>query len=758
MSNIHFFGIRHHGMGSAHRLTKALRHIEPDCILIEGPPEATHLIQYVNTIKGISPPAAVLVYQADRPENAAHYPMANFSPEYHAMLNNRFVTTRFFDLPHTHTLAMMDMVMDYLAQDNPPTQGLLPDPLTRLAQAAGFESGEAWWDARIENRIKEEETLEVFQAIHEAMIALREDHAGDDHPITMLREAAMRIQLAETIAKGFQRIAVVCGAWHTPALQDLSKLEADRQLIANLPRVEVIATWVPWTYERLATDSGYGAGVRAPMWSETRLEELSRRERPGSRWLPLSAAAFRQQGYPITASHVLDAQIYVEALAAVRRNNMPTLDDMLDAVATVFFGGDPSPIEKVAKEVLIGEEVGRIPDDVPRVPLHQDFLNECRRLRLDMFNQNIIHLDLRKDFHREKSRFLYRLRLLGIKTPQLISDNPDTDAYFHEVWKIRWHPEDINTLIYQSIYGTTVERAVTAGLIHTLEQQYDLTWLIGVLRKSLSADLPAVVEALIKRIDLLTTRWADVLHLMQTLPELINLWAYGSVHQYNQNSLRQVVEGIGTRIIIGLPLACKTQEDAFAQQLADAMTHMQGALQTLHPSNLLDEWFAGLPAIAEHPKSHPRLSGKTYRLLYDSQKLSPQQTHDALHHATNRRQKPVAIADWLGGFLSDGGLVLMHDHRLLDLINTWVMDLSQSDFDHILPLLRRIFARFANHERQHIQYQLQSLTAKDDPKRQTPPPKPDPALDHTLSTVSQLLGLTFPPPAKPAEPNPDDES
>ena len=41
------FGIRHHGPGSARTLERALAQLEPDAILIEGPPDADHLLPAV---------------------------------------------------------------------------------------------------------------------------------------------------------------------------------------------------------------------------------------------------------------------------------------------------------------------------------------------------------------------------------------------------------------------------------------------------------------------------------------------------------------------------------------------------------------------------------------------------------------------------------------------------------------------------------------------------------------------------------------
>ena len=74
----------------------------------------------------------------------------------------------------------------------------------------------------------------------------------------------MRTHIRAAIEVGHQRIAVVCGAWHAPALIEDS-LEStrrdDKKLLSALPKpTKVSATWVPWTYDRLDFASGYGAG------------------------------------------------------------------------------------------------------------------------------------------------------------------------------------------------------------------------------------------------------------------------------------------------------------------------------------------------------------------------------------------------------------------------------------------------------------------------------------------------------------------
>jgi hypothetical protein len=114
---------------------------------------------------------------------------------------------------------------------------------------------------------------DLFGAIAEAMTAVRaetpEDRRGQRAmEREQLREAFMRQSIREAVKAGHQRIAVVCGAWHVPALQGAVTAKADAALLKGLPKLKVLATWVPWTYRHLTSASGYGAGIDSPGWYE----------------------------------------------------------------------------------------------------------------------------------------------------------------------------------------------------------------------------------------------------------------------------------------------------------------------------------------------------------------------------------------------------------------------------------------------------------------------------------------------------------
>src|SRR4051812_28467044 len=232
------YGIRHHGPGSARAVVQELGRRPPDVLLVEGPPEADGLVRWVAD-EGLEPPVALLGYSADDPRRAAFWPFAVFSPEWQAIrwAVAHGVPVRVFDLPYAYRMGgtrrtaapppgpaaepAPEQDITPVGPDaglNPPDEqdGTPPapmrpvDPIGELAAAAGYDDPERWWEDVVEHR-----GMPAFEAIAEAMTAIRESAPED--PEDLVREAYMRTVLREE-RRRTGNIAVVCGAWHVPAL------------------------------------------------------------------------------------------------------------------------------------------------------------------------------------------------------------------------------------------------------------------------------------------------------------------------------------------------------------------------------------------------------------------------------------------------------------------------------------------------------------------------------------------------------------
>jgi hypothetical protein len=135
----------------------------------------------------------------------------------------------------------------------------------------------------------------------------------------------MRRQLRAAM-RDHDRVALVCGAWHAPALTGtLPSATADQALLRGLPKVKVTTTWVPWTHSRLAFRSGYGAGVESPGWYE---HLFTARDAPVERWFTAVAGELRAHDLPVSSAHAIEATRLAEMLAVIRARPMPGLAEV----------------------------------------------------------------------------------------------------------------------------------------------------------------------------------------------------------------------------------------------------------------------------------------------------------------------------------------------------------------------------------------------------------------------------------------------
>src|SRR6185312_7643023 len=334
---IHLLGIRHHGPGSAVLLRRALDAVDPDCVLIEGPPEADELIRYAASV-AMKPPVALLLHASNDPNRAFFMPFAEFSPEWQAMrwATERNRPVRFIDWPAAVSLAQ--------AKDSDSSSSPIerrPDPLDQLAEAAGYEDGESFWNSLIEQAGgMGDAAVATFTAIETAMTQIRECQPESPDEQESLREtrreAFMRIHIREALKEYAGKIAVVCGAWHVSALRAPTKAADDKAIVKDLPRVKVEATWVPWTDSRLSVRSGYGAGVISPGWYRHLWSLYAERDRPpveqfAASWQAKTAMTLREQGYAAPTASAIEAARLALGLAAMRGHSIPGLAEMRDA-------------------------------------------------------------------------------------------------------------------------------------------------------------------------------------------------------------------------------------------------------------------------------------------------------------------------------------------------------------------------------------------------------------------------------------------
>jgi hypothetical protein len=680
---IELYGIRHHGPGSARSLRAALAGLEPDVVLIEGPPEADGLMTLAGDPE-MRPPVALLAYVPGEPQKAGFWPFAVFSPEWQAIryASGVGVPVRFCDLPAAHQLAMAGGGRGEARTD----------PVSELAAAAGYDDPERWWEDVVEHV----PGTGVFAALAEAIGLLR---AGDEpDPRDAVREAYMRRVLRRAVKDGYQRIAVVCGAWHVPALAHLPAAAADDRLLRGLPKVKATVTWVPWTYGRLAYASGYGAGIRSPGWYD---HLFSSAGQPLERWMARAAAVLRAEGVPASSAHVIESVRLAEALAALRGRPLAGLEEVTESARAVLCEGSDLLTGLIGRRMVVGERLGAVPAATPMVPLQRDVHDQQRRLRLRAEAEpRDYDLDLRKPNDLARSHLLHRLALLDVRWGVPQQGRTRNIGTFRESWQLAWRPELDLALIEASMWGSTVQAAAVqrarsaAAAAGALE---DLTGLVErCLLASLDDALPDALAAVRERAAL----EGNVAQLMAALPALVRAARYGDVRGTDTGRLGEVAVEMITRICAGLPAAVTSLDEAAERDMRARVDAVHSAIGLLGDTSSRARWLDTLARVV--PRCPPLISGRLTRLLLDAERLTRDDVAIRMSRELSAAVPAAAAAGWAEGFLAGSGLLLLHDDKLLGLADGWLAGLSAEAFAVVLPALRRTFGEFAPPERRAI--------------------------------------------------------
>src|SRR6185437_1700806 len=262
LRRVHLFPVRHHSPRSSAVLSAFLADVRPRVVLIEGPDDATSLLD-VLVDPETRPPVAILGYRTDGKPGSSLWPFASYSPEYVAAKwgAEQGSEVALIDVPIARVLAGRVEELggrddehedeqeheDNDEQEHEDDDEDAVDPHEACARARGFRSFEEFWEASFEAPAYD------AAAFCAALLGYAElVRAGRRSALHSARDAYMARAILARVAAGVrpEAIVAVVGAAHAAAFVSG---DVDLSLADRLPPpVASAATLIPFSFPRLA--------------------------------------------------------------------------------------------------------------------------------------------------------------------------------------------------------------------------------------------------------------------------------------------------------------------------------------------------------------------------------------------------------------------------------------------------------------------------------------------------------------------------
>ncbi len=725
------FGIRHLSPNASNHLRKLLDVVKPTKMLVEGISDATPLIADI-VHRQNTPPLAILAYTDTLPARVITTPLAGFSPEYQALkwaVSNK-VESEFIDLPSDIFLALGMKKLDnssddtsYVEEaDSDDSQEGLPisgDEVTRescryekIAELAGESSYEDYWERAFEHNSVEGSYRLSANAFGAELRQLERDK---DNAENLVREAFMRRCIQQAIKDGHQpeKIVVIVGAFHASVLGDEFPPMSDEDLAA-LPRLPTKLTLMPYSYFMLSSQSGYGAGSRAPAYFELIWQSLQSGNPAAlaATYLTRIARDMREQGNPRSTASVIEAVRLAVSLSAFKDNAVPVLSDLHDAAITLLGLGDRDVVAQSLMRVDVGTAIGKLARGVSQTSIQHDFLGQLKVLKLEPYNTAVakdLQLYIRENrrvkseqaafIDLNRSRFLHRLQVLGVSFAKQGRRNSDNS--WAELWTLQWSSEAEIALVEAVLLGESIEVACAHHFRGQLEACENISEATNIMLRACECHIPSIIVNVLSKLQALACENSAFDQLAHAAGDLGQIIRFGDIRKVDHTPLEPILIQLFLQASLQLLSSANCDNNA-AIQLMDALTVLDRIGQ--EHEELVDTGLlmTQLQALSNRDDLNPALSGYACGLLCERGIISD----DLLGREVSRRLSPginVELgAGWFEGLTKRNRYALLSRLALWEQLDNYIDSLDDDEYQRALVFLRRAFSEFGPSEKRGI--------------------------------------------------------
>lgn len=715
---VNLFGIRHLSPAGSYHLLKCLDEIKPELVLIEGPSDANFVIDEI-TRKELKLPIAILCYNANPPVNSLIYPFAIYSPEYQALLWAKInkKEARFIDLPSN--------VKSYLTslKQNAQKDSFYADYSAllyeKIANSFDEDDYESYWERVFEQSLLKDSYINLIYEQTSMTRELCEDLEKKDDPVSFsinaLREQFMKMQIMEAIKSGVnpEKILVIVGAYHLQALLHNDPMSKDE--FKSLQKVDTKITLMPYSYYKLSSFSGYGAGNKAPNYFEYMFKCMQKDDLDSlsATYIShISKLIRKKHGYSSSAS-AIEALRLANSLAYIKGSKYPTLKDMQDAVVATIANGEKSFVIDSFAQFEVGTKLGYLPDGVSQTPIQDDLNRQLKELKLVKYKsvvKNEIELDLRENFKvkskssafldLKRSIFFHRLKFLNISFALPLQRVQDRASYA-EKWALCYDPQVEIETVEATLLGDTIYSACSYVFKNRVESAKSVDELANLIKIACECSLLENIFEAIKKLQDFSSESFSFLELSSAASELFYLIKYGSIRKFDCSMLEPILKELILKcsLLIFESASCT---DEVAKKIALAIALINQILSENFEFLDDDIWFSELKKVVASEDKNPFLSGSILSTLLQKDKIKEDELLIKISKYLSLANSAQVSASWFEGLSFQNRYILLSNLTLWQELDKYINALDEDEFKKVLVCLRRALSSFDANEKNRL--------------------------------------------------------
>ncbi len=569
--------------------------------------------------------------------------------------------------------------------------------IDEIPETLGFSSFDEFWESSFEMPSHTpDEYVRLALEFGRLVRSHQADKLADNRESNRVRERHMRERVKALMEEGYRddEILVVCGAFHAAAFVDDDILD---DVECGPEPLECELTVIPYSFVRMSSQVGYGAGNRAPLFYQAVHDRKGDFERATLETLVNIAEQLRVRGHSASLADVIDATRLANLLARMREKVGPGLTELREATVACMLQGNDMVLEGIWERLLIGSTIGKVASTIGRTSLQEEFHREVETRKIPASDESAdFWLHMTSGAHVGTSVFLHRLRVAQVPFAHRISEGRGVDllSQVREKWTTQWTPATEIALIEKVVLGQTLSQVCENLLVKALQETEGVAQASRIMLEAAVCDLSGMYQEALTLVEHASTT-GDLYELALACQNLAALLSYGMTRDLDPGYLGDLLTRLFNRAISSLTNAGYSDDEG-AKKLCTGLK----ILHEVHTNHARDNdlflqilrWAAGNELL------HPMVSGLSTSLLHLGRNLEEDELEAMVRSRIGGGADPVMSAHYLGGLLSINRSALVKNRAIIELLDGLICALTPEPFVQVMPIFRRSLADLSRAE------------------------------------------------------------